>query len=326
MEKDTQSVTVAVVGICGAPQLDRCLSALRRQEGAPAFNIIVVYDPHLKDVPSLGGKYPDVRLIANEGQRSPLELASTAIRESNGDLILLTEDHCEPDRSWVKTLVEAQEQRYAAVGGVVETDAKSAVDFAFYLVDFFRYGGKVSEGASPSLTVCNVSYRRAYLEEIRSIWQEFFHETAVNDALRRRFGPLWLTPSARVVMRRHVTFVDSLRERYAFGRLFGATRIKFASRGRVLCYKLFAPALPIVILGRITHKILKSPSALTAFLRALPALTSMILAWSWGEWLGYLTERRSSWLIVAPEVRNERESQRSPFFSAEPRATGEGSS
>lgn len=298
-----QSVTVAVVSICGAAHLVRCLDSLAAQEGAPSFDVIVVYDPHLTDVPALRERYPAVRMVANEGQRTPLELASRAVREATGDLILLTEDHCEPSRDWVRRLCEGQGPDRAAVGGVVETHpGVSSVDWAFYYVDFFRYGKPAIEGPSPTLTVCNVAYRRAYLEEIRPAWEKFFHETAVNDALRNRFGPLWMKPDAEVKMRRHVRFSDAIYERYAFGRLFGCTRLEFASSSRGIFYTVFAPALPLLLLSRMTAKALGSSSTLFPFLRALPALTSMVLAWSWGEWLGYLTRVRPRSLVVAQEV------------------------
>jgi hypothetical protein len=241
-------------------------------------------------------------MVSNQGQRTPLELASRAILESTGDLVLLTEDHCVARPDWVRRLCDAQRPDRAAVGGLVETGADvSPVDWAFYYVDFFRYGRPVPEGPSPSLTVCNVSYRRAYLDEIRPVWEIFFHETAVNDLLRKRFGPLWLTPVAEVSMRRHVRLFDALYERYAFGRLFGCTRLEFATTARSAFYTIFAPALPLLILGRMAKKAVKAPRTLGRFLTALPALTLMVLAWSWGEWLGYITRCRPQSLVVAQE-------------------------
>ena len=67
------SVTVAVVGICGAGHLRRCLDALADQVEAPPFDIIVVYDPELADVPALQERYAQVRMIANKGQRMLLD-------------------------------------------------------------------------------------------------------------------------------------------------------------------------------------------------------------------------------------------------------------
>lgn len=299
-----RSVTVAVVAICGAQHISRCLDALGAQRNAPAFDVVVVYDPHLSDVPALHSRYPHARTVANEGQRTPLELAARAIHESHGELILLTEDHCIPDRDWVRTLCDAQRPDRAAVGGAVETDTgASPVDWAFYYVDFFRYMSPVQAGSSRTLTVCNVSYQRSRLVEIAPLWQHVFHETAINDALRARFGTLWLLPQATVRMRRTVRFADAIYERYAFGRLFGCTRLSFSGPGRRLYYSILAPALPFLLLGRMTRKALKRPAIASVFVRAIPALVAMVLAWSWGEWLGYLTNRRSRSLVVAPEIR-----------------------
>ena len=298
------TVTVAVVGICGAAHLQRCLQALAAQVNAPPFDILVVFDPNLTDVPALRNDYPHVRFVSNEGQRSPLELAARAIQLATGDLVLLTEDHCVPRADWVRRLYDAQAEGRAVTGGRVETapDA-SAVDWAFYWVDFFRYSDPVPSGPSPTLTVCNVAYRRTYLDSIRPLWTSIFHETAINDALRQRFGVLWLSADAEVSMRRNVRFADAVYERYAFGRLFGCTRLEFASAARRLYYALFAPALPALLLGRMAGKALSSRRNAGPFIRALPALTTMVLAWSWGEWLGYLTRRRPKSLVVAPEIR-----------------------
>ena len=299
------TVTVAVVGICGAAHVSRCLDALAAQQDAPPFDVLLVYDPHLQDVPALAARYPHVRMVANQGQRSPLELAARAVQEARGDLILLTEDHCVPQPDWVKQLVAAQAPGRAAVGGVVETVPNAnAVDWAFSLVDFFRNMLPVHEGRSPSLTVCNVAYRRQHLDAIQDLWQTIFHETAINEALRARFGELWLTPAAEVRMQRNVRFADAVYERYAFGRLFGCTRLEFTGTARRVYYALFAPALPVLLLSRMAGKALNRRTW-HRFLRSLPALVSMVFAWSWGEWLGYLTRRRPGSLVVAPEIREQ---------------------
>lgn len=301
------SVTVAVVGICSPAHLERCLSGLRNQREAPDFDTVVVHDPHIAGIPEVAERYPSVRVVSNEGQRTPLELAARAIQEATGDVVLLTEDHCLPSPDWVGVLVrEVMQPDRAAVGGLVETDADaSSVDWAFYYVDFFRYSRAVPAGPSPSLTVCNVAYRRDHLDAVADTWQTIFHETAINDALSSRFGPLWLAPVARVSMRRNVQFGDAVYERYAFGRLFSCTRLEFASGLRRLYYLLFSPALPLLLLTRMGRKAAGDRASRRRFLRSLPQLTALVMAWSWGEWLGYLTKRRPASLVVAPEIRAE---------------------
>jgi hypothetical protein len=303
-DAEIKSVTVAVVGIAGAPQIERCLQALAAQVDAPAFDTFVVYDPNLLDIPELKARYPHIPMIANEGQRSPMELAAKAVQLATGDLVILTEDHCVPRPNWVRALYEAQGPGRGAVGGRVETDADvPPVDWAFYLVDFFRYMGPVKRGPTPTLTVCNVSYRRAYLDQIRPFWSTLFHETAINDALRERFGPLWMEPAAEVRMRRNVSYNDAVYERYAFGRLFGCTRLQFCSALKRLYYCVFAPALPLLLMWRMGRKSSEVAHTRAKYISALGPLLAMVFAWSWGEWLGYLTKRRPESLVVAPEIR-----------------------
>lgn len=298
-----RTITVGVVGICGAPHLRRCLAALAAQREAPAFDILVVYDPHLDDIAALLPERPDVRFVANEGQRTPLELAARAVAEASGDLVLLTEDHCVPGPGWVRAMADAQADGRAVVGGTVEplpgtTDA----DWAFYLVDYYRYMPPVPEGPSPTLTVCNASYRADRLAEVADVWREIFHETAINNALSARFGTLWLCPEARVAMRRHVRFRDALYERYAFGRLFGCTRLEFQAAWRRWYYVALAPALPGLLLARMARASFRSGANARRFVRSLPYTVALVGAWSWGEWLGYLTRRRPRSELVAPEV------------------------
>jgi hypothetical protein len=298
-----RSLTVGIVSICGASHLTRCLSALSVQEGAPTFEILVVYDPHLRDVAAMAADYPEARFVANEGQRTPLELAARAVKEARGDLILLTEDHCVPGPDWVRSMVEAQRTDRAAVGGAVDLlPGATPKDWAFYCVDYFRYMPPLESGPMPTLTVCNVSYRRENLDAIADLWGTIFHETAINEALKARFGQLWMEPSAVVGMRRHVRFRDALYERYAFGRLFGCTRLEFSPPWRRAYYVLLAPTLPFLLLSRMGLRSLASGRNAGRFIQALPYLVALVVAWSWGEWLGYLTRRRPRSELVAPEI------------------------
>lgn len=299
----TPSVTVAVISICGASRLARCLDALAAQREAPPFDIMVVFDPRLADLPALAAQYPEVRFICNEGQTSPLQLVPRALREARGELILLTKDHCAPAPDWVRRHHEAQAPGRAVVGGIVEPDpAARGVDWAAYFVDFYRYAAARSAGPSPTLTVCNASYRREQLAPVRPTWDSYFVETSVNAAIAGQFGQLWLTPDARVTLRRRVRLRDAARERFAFGRSFGASRLEHASPMRRASYALAGPIVPVLLLARMSRTAI-SHSRLTApFVRALPAVVILVCAWALGEWIGTLTRRPPSDFTIAPDL------------------------
>lgn len=299
-----RTVTVVVVAICSIQNIERTLTALRAQRDAPPFDIIVAADPDLGSLDDLRKRFSEALFLSRAGRRTPIELAALGLEAARGERILLTEDSCLPHPGWARALAITPWEGRGAVGGVVEPgDAASAAMWAFYYVDFFRYMRPAASGESPTLSVCNVAYHRSHLEAIHDLWKEGFLETEIHDALRDRFGPLEICADAEVTVRRNVRFGDAVYERYAFGRLFGSARVANAGGGRRAYFSLLAPALPILLMGRLTAKAASNPAVRGKFVKALPSLLTMVAAWSWGEWLGYLTRRRPARVTTAPEIR-----------------------
>jgi hypothetical protein len=303
----TPRVTVCVVALCSARHIERCLAALEGQQDAPPFDVVVAHDPALPGTAEIRRGVPGVRFVSEQGRRNPIDLAALALREAAGETILLTEDHCEASPAWVRTLSAALAPGRAAVGGEISTPLDSrAVAWAFYFADFFRYAPRVREEPSPVVSVCNAAYRRADLERIRPQWESGFHETAAHALLCREGGRLWLVPGAGVTMRRNVLLGHALRERYSLGRLFSARRLAFLSPARRALYSLLAPLLPALLLARMARHAARCGARVffAGFVRSLVPLVAMVLAWSWGEWLGYLTARAPERVFFAPEAEN----------------------
>lgn len=298
------SSSVVVVAICSLPQLRRSLTALMLQDGIGECETLVAVDSRLGSVDELTQIFPHVAFLSREGCNTPIELTTMALERATGDRIVLTEDSCVPSSGWLRTLTGTSPKGRAAVGGAVEaTGGISSGMWAFCYVDFFRYMRPLHEGETPTLSVCNISYRRADLEAVRDLWRDGFNENEINGALQQRFGPLWLCPAAEVRVRRDVTFGDAVYERYAFGRLFGSTRIAHSSAVRRAYYAAVAPALPFLLMMRMSQKARQDRALMKQFFRALPAILTMVAAWSWGEWLGYVTARRPQRVTTAPEIQ-----------------------
>jgi hypothetical protein len=262
----------------------------------------VCYDPRLAGIDEVARRYPEARVSSHPAERSPLELSAAAVRLCETDLVLLTEDHCIPSPNWIRAMLAARAPGRSVVGGRIEIrSGAGAVDWAFYYVDFFRYAAPVIDGPSPTLTVCNVAYERAQLEAIRDLWSTSFEEPAVHNELRQRFGVLWLTSESEVTMRRSVSFGEGLRERYAFGRIFGHTRVAHISTSRRWLYAALAAALPLLLLGRMTAKAMRSSHLFVNYVRAFVPVLALVLCWSWGELLGYVTGRPPRRLTLAVE-------------------------
>jgi hypothetical protein len=294
------AATVGIASLCGAPKIRCCLDALARQQDAPAFEVVVAHDQAEAGIEELRRGHPGVRFVSRPGARTPMELLSVAADEAAGAIVLLTEDHCVPSSNWVARLAGELRPGRAAVGGpILAPPGPSAVAWAFYFLDFSPYAGGMAQGPSPSLSVCNVAYRRSDLEAVRAVWTDGFHEMEVHRRLVSSRGPLWAVPEASVTMTRRVGWSGAAREAYGQGRLFAAKRVSHCSPAERWRFLLFTPALPAVLFVRRARRALASHQGSWGRLAALGAL---VFAWSSGEAMGYLTGRPPRRLTLAPDV------------------------
>lgn len=303
MHQDIPQVSVVVIAISSTEQLRRCLVSIEAQRGTANREVIVAADSRQTGLGLLKRDIPSVIFLSADDCTAPPSLTALALKRVRGRRVLLTEDSCVANADWIESLLSVEDREYGAVGGAIEVHPGiSSSMWAFAYVDFFRYMPPVPEGETASLSVCNVAYRMIDLVAIEHVWKSGFNETEVNEALKQRFGGLWLCPKAVVTVQRNVTAGDAIYERYAFGRLFGATRIAQSGITRRVSYSFLSPALPFLLMGRMIAKAAREPAQLLRLTRSLPMTIGMVSAWSWGEWLGYVTKRPPGRITTAPEI------------------------
>jgi hypothetical protein len=288
-----------VIAICSTTYLVRCIDALKRQSGINEFEIIVVYDKRLEEIPSLNRKFPDVMMYTIKNMSTPEELATLGIRKAGGDIIALTEDHCIPEEDWCSNILKVHESPHAAVGGAIKCVTENMVDWAFAFCDYYRYLPPVPEGLSPYLTVCNVAYKRHALEKVIRAWGDKFHEVTVNDALLNGGETLWLSQKLIVCQKRNVSFFNALHERYSFGWLFGSTRAVSIDPERRFLYSAAAPVIPFLLIFRMLKNVVSRRTSILIFIRAFPVIFTFTMAISLGEFLGNISGRIPSDVYVA---------------------------
>ncbi len=280
--------------------MQRCLNALLAQKDVEEMEIIVPYDDRMKDASELQKTFPEVRFVKHPGKRTYAELRSTGFQNASNAVIALTEDQCIPDPDWCSSILQAHAASHAAAGGAVEKgfdasrSSDSVLNWSVYFCDYSRYVNPVTEGAAGNLTDCNVSYKREALHSISQLSEQEFHETVVHGALLKRGEHLWLSPRIVVRQQRNLAFRQAVRERCAFGRLFGSTRVANASRPKRGFYALASFLLPFVLTARIAKNLFIKKRYRLQFLRCLPWIIVLNLAWSYGEFLGYCTARPDS--------------------------------
>lgn len=283
------AASVAVIQMSSASALRPCLEALRRQTLSD-LEIVVTHDPTIHAAPF--DDFPEVRFVANTNQRSTLELASAAIRNTRGRKVLLTKDCCTPEPDWAYRMTEALDGPASAVGGAIDVDPDaSALEWAFWIVDLHPFASPLPDDVAPAISVFNAGYRRDDLDAIEDVWREHFQESAVHDALVARRGPLRFVSAARVLVHKDVTLASALAERYTLGKTFAAKRLESASSRQRLLWRLGAPAIPALTLSRILRRSVATPKIARRMIRGAGPLSAVLVARAMGEWIGYLEDR-----------------------------------
>ena len=290
------ALSVVVLLFTTRAALERCLAALHRQELATPPEIVVPHDDALADPDTLAARFPAVRFLAFRGRHSPAELRAQGVAAARGAVVALLEDHCEPDPDWcARTLHWHASTDHAALGGAIEKgfapgrQDDRALNWAIWFTDYSRYMNPQPARFVASVSDTNSSYKRAHLEAVADAWKDEFHENIVNARILARGGTLWLAPDIIVREYRDLSLGDALRDRYAFGRLFAATRVAGVPLVKRLVWAGAALLLPPVLVLRVARNLFGRGRHRAAFLRALPALCLVTSAWMLGEMLGYLT-------------------------------------
>ncbi len=315
--KPVLSVVVAIVsdttGHADVTHLDPCLSALTQQAGAPPLEVIVPYHPSVAGIPQMRLKYPDVRFLEVCDLRTYVEqggsrehhdeLRARGLAAATGEIVGLIEDHGIPAPDWSARVVEAHRRGYAAIGGAIENGVNVSLNWAVYFCDFLRYQNPLPEGESWIASDANVTYKRKALAAIQPTWKEIFHESAVNDALRVRGEKIALSP--HIVLYQHrlnLQLREALKERFVWGRSYAATRSYLASMQKRVFWAMFSPALPALMIARMTIMAAKKGRTFGSYLAALPLTFLLTVSWSAGELTGYLTRRANQTGTPAAEA------------------------
>jgi glycosyl transferase family 2 len=297
------SVVLRVVG--GKPFVRRCLSSLKEQIGNRAIEVIVPHDANDSDVSRLKREFPQFFFLNVGGLQTSSPVATPAaahelcdrqtskgLAVARGEIVALVEDDATPARDWCEQILDAHKLPYDIIGGAVEHSGRGTVNWAVYFLDFGRYQLPLSEGPTGYLTDVNVSYKRAALGSVKEVWEQKYNEVVVHRAFAKKGAVLWRRPQIVVYQDRgFLSFSRQLRERFAWGNLFAAVRVREMTLPRRLLYVLLSPAIPLVLTARMAKKVFVTGRNRWRFVLSLPVFLSLGSVWCVGELFAYLSGR-----------------------------------
>jgi GT2 family glycosyltransferase len=163
--------------------LERTLESLIDQS-VDSYDIVVVDDgstsPEQEAVLTRFADEDRVTVVRQSNQ-GPAAARNRGWRETTADVVLFTDDDCEPPRNWIESLVSEFDTGIAAVGGPLVPPASIADSNA--VARFTRYRDRFAydEPDEPTVGVkglavtgtANVAYRRSVLEEAGGFDESF---------------------------------------------------------------------------------------------------------------------------------------------------------
>jgi len=298
-------LSVVVTVVDGGETLRRCLAALATQEDPPDLQVIVPFDDSVGYVGDLVAAFPGFQAyplgpVATErppespaGQHELFDRRRAAgLAAATGRVVCLLEDRSVPAADWARTVDRLHSMPYLVIGGAVECGIDRMLNWAVYFCDFARYQLPLEAGPRDYVTDVNISYKREALEKTRALWEQRYHETTVNWALRRAGEVLYLSPDPVVRQHREGLSLNAiLHERFVWGRLFAYTRARECTSVRRLAYAVLSPALPFLLFVRQARGQFSKRVRRLTFLRVAPVTFLLLASWSLGESVGYITGR-----------------------------------
>ena len=213
---------------------------------------------------------------------------ASAVREATAPIIVFGEDHCFPEAGWAEALLRAHEEKWAAVGPVVENaNPGSLVSWADLLKG---YGPWLAPGKSierDHLPGHNSSYKRDCLLEFGSELDDLMEaESALQWKLRDRGLALYQESAARVA---HTNFEDWsvwTPVSYHSGRVFAATRAIGWSVPRRIAFAAASPLIPLVRMWRHMRQAASAGFPVSLLARIAPVLAFGLVVDAAGQAVG----------------------------------------
>lgn len=240
-------------------------------------------------------QFSNARFFHFAEKKSIPALRVAGLARARGDIVALTEDHCLFHEQWATNVLRAHAAPELVIGGAVENAATDRlVDWAVFFCEYGRYMLPSIAGETTSLPGSNVTYKRAALDKYRDVfaaptWEFFWHAR-----LLRAGVALFNDPRLIVYHRKNFTLGGFWRERFHYARSFAGERSKHTTWVRRALYVGGAPFLSPLLVWRSAATVWRKRRQRRELILALPYIFLFTLAWSLGEWIGYVAGQGAS--------------------------------
>lgn len=279
--------SVVLASKVGAPFIDRCLESLREQTTTLDAEVVVVAGT-ADHAAELEARFPWVRVVHGAGITKVPALRRLGVEEATGELVAIIEEHCSAKGDWLDQAVRAHERGdFAAVGGpVVDDDYRRLRDWVVYFLEYNSAMPPAPKGETLELNDANVVYRRRVLLDHLDLLGEGYWSMTLNPVLHGKGTKLHSAPEMVVYHHGPFDFGYYLHQRFLFSRAFAGVRAQAEPAWRRMAYLVGAPLIPLMLLGRMTSRVLQKRHRVGRFVLSLPLIVPALVVMVAGEWVG----------------------------------------
>jgi len=287
----TPMLSVVIASGAGGEFLFRCLESLEAPAKRLDAEVIVIDRCGDERRREIAERHSSVKVLPYPGDARPSvpQLRAAGVDEAQADIVAVIEEHCVAPPDWIETILAEFEAADAAIGGpVLDDDFERLRDWVVYLSEYHNYLPPWDPGERYALADVGTAYRRDRLVEHRESLGDSYWPIALHPLLAEGRGRLRAVPAMAV---RHTGPFDYgyyLRQRYLLSRVWGGTQRDHVGVVTRMIHLAAAPIFPLFLLARIGRRVQPVPRFRRRFVAALPLLVPVMLAYTWGEWLGYL--------------------------------------
>jgi hypothetical protein len=284
------SASVIIASGAGGDFLFRCLASLREQVAKGGGEIIVVDRQGGATRQRIAREFPEVLVIAAPTGRRPTvpQMRRIGVEAARGEIVAILEEHCTAPSHWFETIVTSLARADAAIGGPIRDSAFDRLrDWCVYFSEYHNFLPSWKDGERLMLNGANIAYWRTKLLHHRDVLDSGYWEVVVHSRLARD-GEFRAVDAMGVHHTGPFDYGYYLHQRYLLSRVWGGTQKDRVSVARRAMHVLAGPIFPLFLFARVTHRVLEQNRHVGRYLATLPLLIPVWVAYTWGEWLGYL--------------------------------------
>jgi len=283
-------ISVVVASKVGPPFIDQCLASIENEVKALGAEAIVVAAGPATYASRIAAEYPWARVIHAAGLEKVPALRRRGVEEATGELVAVIEEHCSAGGDWLHHALAAHSKgEYGAVGGAIsDHDYDRLRDWVVYFCEYNRSLPPAPKGETDDLNDANIAYRRGLLLDHAHLLDDGYWPMTLHPTLRDKGIKFLSVPEMMVYHRGPFDFGYYLRQRFWFSRAFAGVRARGRSPVWRLAYLLGAPLIPVMLLGRMTQKVLEKRCRVRQFVLSLPLTIPALVVLVAGEWAGCL--------------------------------------